>query len=328
MRSDERVFNLVLALLSTRDGLTKRQIFGSVRGYADTADSDITALERRFERDKAFLRDVGVDITVEDDPATLDNQSQRYRILRESFEFPHDVEFTAEEARLIALAGVAWQQASLSETSQAMLIKLAGLGAEVEAPPVAAPRMTITEPNLGVLTSAVSQQRLVEFRYRAAGFPSAVTRRAIPLHLFLFEGRWHVFAWSPDSGAFRTYLLARIDGPVSMRRAKTVLDAMPTPPTLDSVVDDMHELASHNVAVVRVDAGSEAEVRLGRRGSRIGDGRIQMHFTDAELLADELCSYGPEVEVEGPPALRRLVISSLRMIRDAHDEEARRGEVK
>ena len=35
VRMDERLFNLVLALLSTRQGITKADIFAHVRGYTD-----------------------------------------------------------------------------------------------------------------------------------------------------------------------------------------------------------------------------------------------------------------------------------------------------
>ena len=58
----ERLVNLVICLLSTRRFLTAAQIAATVPGYehnpADTKDHE--AFQRKFERDKAELRDLGV----------------------------------------------------------------------------------------------------------------------------------------------------------------------------------------------------------------------------------------------------------------------------
>jgi proteasome accessory factor B len=67
------------------------------------------------------------------------------------------------------------------------------------------------------------------------------------------------------------------------------------------------------VATVDVEPGSDAATRLGkRRGSRLlGDGRLELHYTDANILADELAAFGPEVLVVAPAELRDAVRSRL-----------------
>jgi proteasome accessory factor B len=45
---------------------------------------------------------------------------------------------------------------------------------------------------------------------------------------------------------------------------------------------------------------------------------LRVRFVDIHVLADELASYGPEVLVEGPPALRAEVIARLRRTLEAH----------
>ena len=58
IQPEDRLFHLILALMSSSYGLTKDQILGSVRGYADS-DRSVTSedsLNRRFERDKDALR--------------------------------------------------------------------------------------------------------------------------------------------------------------------------------------------------------------------------------------------------------------------------------
>ena len=63
---DERIFSLILALVASRDGLTKQQILSTVHGYASefSTGKNLEALERKFERDKGEIRDMGVNIEI------------------------------------------------------------------------------------------------------------------------------------------------------------------------------------------------------------------------------------------------------------------------
>jgi proteasome accessory factor B len=45
---------------------------------------------------------------------------------------------------------------------------------------------------------------------------------------------------------------------------------------------------------------------------------ITLHFTDLNILADELAGYGPEVLVLSPAELRQAVYARLIGVRDAH----------
>src|SRR5262245_62685960 len=58
----ERLVNLVICLLSTRRFLTAAQIAATVPGYEHDPDNpkEHDAFQRKFERDKAELRDLGV----------------------------------------------------------------------------------------------------------------------------------------------------------------------------------------------------------------------------------------------------------------------------
>src|SRR4051812_21352621 len=61
-RRAERLVNLVICLLSTRQFLTAERIRDAVPGYeaADGSRSTDDAFKRMFERDKAELRDLGI----------------------------------------------------------------------------------------------------------------------------------------------------------------------------------------------------------------------------------------------------------------------------
>jgi len=63
---EDRLFHLILALMSTTYGLTKEQILQSVRGYREDTERGLSreSLERRFERDKDALRELGIPLEV------------------------------------------------------------------------------------------------------------------------------------------------------------------------------------------------------------------------------------------------------------------------
>ena len=94
VRPEDRLFHLILALMSSSFGLTKDQILGSVRGYVPEGDSPASAetLERRFERDKDALRDLGIPLEVSI-PAAEDsnNRFTTYRIRKGDYDLPEGV---------------------------------------------------------------------------------------------------------------------------------------------------------------------------------------------------------------------------------------------
>lgn len=318
IRPEERLFNLVLALMATRNGLTKDQIFSSVRGFADGKESPGTAaLDRLFERDKKFLRSFGVVVEVEDDPAFSDNQSQRYRISPESYEFPPGVEFTTDELRLIGLAGAVWRQGTLSTAAQQAMTKLRGLGVDVSGSGPSGPvRVVVNEPNVAAITAAIAEEVPLEFGYLAPHHTSVIGRRVLPIYVFVHHNRWHMFAWNGQSRVFRTYLVSRIVGLAKPAPVSPDDVPHPTAPQFSAVVAELEDLWKANVAKIAVQPRSEAQVRLSRRAENPGEPTLRIHYTDASLLADELCSYGAEVAVESPPELKELVIAGLTLMRD------------
>ena len=61
---EERLVNLVVALMATEQGLTKDTILSSVAGYREqgSAGASKDALEKMFERDKENLRSLGIPV--------------------------------------------------------------------------------------------------------------------------------------------------------------------------------------------------------------------------------------------------------------------------
>lgn len=82
--------------------------------------------------------------------------------------------------------------------------------------------------------------------------------------------------------------------------------------------EGLEQVASRNIALLEVDPGTEAALRLARRALRAEQG-IRVPFVDLHVFADELASYGPEVRVVEPDALRDQVVARLIAVRDRHE---------
>jgi proteasome accessory factor B len=328
---EERLFSLVLALLATESGLTKNEILSTVQGYRQRyrAGGDNVNLERQFERDKDDIRDLGVPLeTIESADRLGGNQGLRYRIPRGAYELPADITFSNEETTLLNLAAMVWREGSLSGQSRRALMKLRSLGVESDEPVLGyAPRLRAREAAFDPLSVALERHSIVRFRYLKPGESAARMRTLAPLALVQHQGRWHIHGIDQDVAEKRTFLLSRIVGAVET--------------TGEAFVDDGGDHAAHalaeldaiwanGVGVLEVTPGTDAAGRLARRkGSAITeDNRLTLHYSDMNLLADELAGYGPEVLVLSPPWLREAVVARLEHTAEAHGRRASPGEAQ
>ncbi|MFF2274073.1 helix-turn-helix transcriptional regulator [Agromyces sp. NPDC058136] len=324
---EDRLFSLVLALLATEAGLLKSEILSTVRGYAERFDpaGSNANLERQFERDKDDIRELGIPLeTVESPDRPGDNQSLRYRIPKGQYELPDEVRFTPDELALLGLAAEVWREASLSADSQRALTKLRSLGIEPREPVIGyAPRLRVRDAAFEPLRQALDRRQAVRFRYFKPGEQAPRQRTVNPLAVVLHEGRWHLHAFDRDAQEPRTFLLSRIVGEVTPVPGSS-FDA-PPPGIQDQVIADLSALRLANAADLAVTAGSDAEVRLGKRAALRDEdaGVIRLHYTDAAIFADELAAYGPEVRVLSPASLRDAVTARLRTVADAHRDGGR-----
>jgi hypothetical protein len=154
-RRAERLVNLVICLLSTRQFLAAERIRDAVPGYEGPDGSKATdeAFKRMFERDKAELRELGVPLETGRN-SHFDNEDG-YRIRRGDYELP-PIAFDAAEAAAVGLAARLWQSATLGEAARSALIKLRAAGTDVRATdaPGAIPVLDASDPSLPVLLDA------------------------------------------------------------------------------------------------------------------------------------------------------------------------------
>lgn len=205
----ERLVNLVLCLLSTRQFLTADRIRRTVPGYEASGDD---AFFRMFERDKSELRDLGVPLEM--GSAALDD-GDGYRIARRDYELG-DVDLEPDEAAAVALAARLWDSPDLAGAARGALHKLRAAGIDVDAepgPPIE-PRVRAPGPALTGLTAAVQDGRAVTFAHRSHAAAEPVTRTLEPWGVVSWRGRWYVAGHDRDRDATRCFRLSRIVGTV------------------------------------------------------------------------------------------------------------------
>ncbi|MCA1703382.1 MAG: WYL domain-containing protein [Actinobacteria bacterium] len=310
----ERLVNLVLCLLSSRQYLPAERIRRIVPGYADAPTDE--AFYRMFERDKAELRDLGVPLETGRTPGF--DAGEGYRIARRDYELP-DIDLEPDEAAAVALAARLWDSSQLAGAAHGALLKLRAAGIEVETEPSAAvePRVRAVDPALTPLISAVQAGQVVTFSHRRHPAVDLATRTLEPWGVVSWRARWYVVGHDRDREAIRCFRVSRISGPV---RTVGPPGAVHRPDGVDllAIVAGSAEPAPvpHTARLWLADGRAQG---LRRRATVLG--RLTVDGVDGDVVAVELPStdvasrwiagHGPDAVVLEPAALADAVRDRL-----------------
>ncbi len=309
----ERLVNLVIALLGTRQFLTAARIRSTVSGYeADDGSARADeAFKRMFERDKAELREMGVPL--ETGRTSVFDTEDGYRIARAEYELP-EITLTGEEAAAVGLALRLWESAQLAGAAHSALVKLKAAGVDVDTSrgiPLQ-PRLDAGEPAFEACYAAARDRRLLEFDYRRPDEDTAARRHVQPWGVVAWHGRWYLVGLDLDRQAPRVFRLSRV---VGTPKATGPAGAFDPPADLDlAAVVAGQERGEEQLVVVRARPGTAIGLRrqatpLGRADD--GDDRLQLRTTEPWRLADQLAAYGADVLVESPAEVRQAVVDRL-----------------
>lgn len=308
--------NLVIALMVSRQFLTKSRIRHIVSGYQGQSDG---AFERMFERDKRELRELG--IRLETGSFDRFGDEEGYRILRDDVELP-SLDLSIDEAALLNVAAQVWDHLGLARESTSAVAKLkaAGVDADTEAFAITEPTIAVRDQCFDDIWEAVTRRHPIRFEYRR---PRAQpdTRSLQPWALLSWYGSWYVIGHDTDRDDTRVFRLSRITGQV---------ETTGTPGQYRIPDDlDVHALATQtfarspsNRATVLVREGKAVALRrAAERSEPSGNGmdRVTLGYWDADQLADDIAGFGDDVIIEGPDEVRELVIARLRAGADADD---------
>jgi proteasome accessory factor B len=307
-RRAERLVNLVICLLSTRQFLTAERIRDAVPGYeaADGAKATDEAFKRMFERDKAELRDLG--IPLETGRNTSFDSEDGYRIRRGDYELP-PIEFDAAEAAAVGLAARLWQSATLGEPARQALIKLRAAGTDVRAgdAPGAVPQLDASDPSLPALLDAARTATTVTFDYVKVGAGAPERRTLEPWGVLSWRQRWYVAGLDTARGEPRSFRLSRITGPV----AKAGKPGAFTRPAKIDLLEMVAGRRPDDGRLARVAVSGAGAAALRRIAQSDEDGLLTIGYTDTNWLARVIAGAGAAARVLEPPDLVAAVVDRL-----------------
>lgn len=323
----ERLMNLVICLLSTRQFLTAEWIRESVAGYDDSTSHE--AFSRMFERDKNELRDLGVPL--ETGTATRFGGVEGYRINRDAYELP-DIDLTSEESAAVAVAVKLWESPELTSAAQSALLKLRAAGIQVDqnesaAAVTAVPARTRgSEPALGALLAGIDDGKSVRFQHRPSLTEPFTTRTVEPWGVVTFRGRWYLVGHDVDRDDTRTFRLSRIGDEVkSFGTPQSV--RKPDGVDLQEIVRRVAGTSSvSGTARVWLQDGRALELRrmgtvvgvqsLGTRSGTV----VEVPVRSWDWVSRLIAGHGADAVVLEPAELRADVISTLHTAADVENQ--------
>ena len=309
----ERQLNLVSYLLSARAPVPFSDIRAQVAGFDDGATPD--AVEKRFDRDKAELRAIGVEIEY-----TAGDAYGRagYQIDKQGYFLP-ELSLEPEDAMLLAVLQRALGVVDdpLGRNLKSALAKLTidsqlpePLRASVAEQHLLTLGRGTKDPqrdHLEVLGEAVSRRRVVRFRYHSVDRGSTEARSVRPYGLGLVGGNWHLVGWDEAREAVRNFRLDRVRGRV------TTASRGPGP---EFDVPEDFDLGAHVVVEeFQIDEGG-APVTVVLETDEVATWLLERRLRGAGRLTrrpDGTGSY--EVEVKSEEGLLRWVAEFGRRVR-------------
>ncbi|WP_253891748.1 helix-turn-helix transcriptional regulator [Actinokineospora diospyrosa] len=312
----ERLVNLVLCLLSTRQYLSAEKIRGIVPGYSDAPSDE--AFFRTFERDKTELRELGIPLEVGRNKVvdTVDG----YRIARRDYELG-EIDLEPDEAAAVALAVRLWDSPELTGAAHGALLKLRAAGVDVDqaAPTVVESKVRTTEPAFGPLLAAVQAGQAVAFDYRRPS-PAELRERTLePWGVVSWRSRWYVVGHDRDRGAPRCFRLSRVVGEVR-KLGKPGAVRRPDDVNLMAFVANTNTSAEppqSSTALLWIAAGRGAGLRRRARvvGERSVDGivgdLVELDLQYPDTAAGWIAGFGADVLVLEPEVLAKSVRERL-----------------
>ena len=298
----ERLINLLAYLVDSPRPVTADQIRNTVAGYENLSDQ---AFHRKFERDKASLRELGIELEQE---ATDAWEVEWGYVVPESNYRTIEPGLTDEERTALALA-VHMVRSGGWPSGANGLLKLGGARLADTDTPVGAD-LGLGSEHLGLIFQAVLERRHIRFLYRGR------SRSLCAYGMHHRRGHWYFAGVEPEqAGTIRTYRLDRaerlelVGEPDAFPRpegysARDILSALPW------------ERQAPKRALIECDAGIAWWVEnrfpdaktVGQ--SDAGGTILEVPYTSDSLL-DMVIHLDDGAVILGPPELRAEMVRRL-----------------
>lgn len=302
----ERLLNLVCVLLTSEIGMTKAELFQAVRGYQQKADGNLETLDKLFDRDKDLIREYGVQLVSNGNEK---KHNVRYKIADGEFSWPKDLELTGRQLELLELAAMAWSKTSIKNFADFGLIKLRALGHNIDNSIIGlAPRITISDQNFEILSSAIVEKKAVKFEYLKLDAIIPEQKIVLPVKIRSIEGEWVLLAKDAKNSEVKNYLLRRISSAVSSSNEEIQISNA----EIEQAETDLEKYIQQNVAELWVREDSEAEFKYAQSGE------ITINYMDEELLSEDILDLAADVRVISPESLAKRVTDAIQRVVSDH----------
>lgn len=312
MERTERLLDLVALLLDAREPITWAQLREAFS--ADYGQGSDEACERKFERDKAELLELGIPIRyVQGD----DDQPDGYLVERDAYYLP-DVGLTPEELAVLYAAGSAalTSGAFPGRHDLAHALRKIGFsaGAQVVAPKVRMELGAVATEDLSrkleLIWDAAARRKWIEISYFSPGRKSQTERRVDPYGLTLRRGIWSLVGHCHLRQGIRTFQVHRV-------RALTLNASRPRSADFEVPKDfSLERYIANQPWEHRFHEPVQVELELSGQAARIASGlfpgarsepaaagrtRIGLPVTYLDGLLRFALSLAPDCRVVSPP---------------------------
>jgi proteasome accessory factor B len=326
MDRTERLLDLVALLLDAHEPVSWAELKESFpEDYGSGSDE---ATERKFERDKAELLELGIPLTyVQGD----EDRKDGYLLDRNAYYLP-EPGFTPEEMAVLYAAGSAALASGAFPYSRDLAHAMNKLSFAARAPgaseaaAMAALHLSREDGQedaaglLEELSRAIAQKKRVHLAYAGAERRARTERDVDPYGLYQKGGAWFLTGWCHLRRAQRTFHLGRIEALTVNPKAPRTPDFTPRKdqPLSDLATRETWEFSVHAPVrcKVRLEPPCPAEVRasFGPRATVTEDGSallIEVEATNGEGLVRHVLSLGERAELLSPRTLRERARSIL-----------------
>ncbi|WP_062078844.1 helix-turn-helix transcriptional regulator [Demequina globuliformis] len=312
--AEERLLNLIIALMHARVRMTKDEIRARVAGYEredsswdeETAKRRKATFERMFERDKDALRKLGIPVVTVRSQAHGDDIG--YRIDPSQAALP-PLDFTPAESAVVALAADYWRGAALGADASQAWVKASSQIAhgQVDELPFATTSSRLSDA-AAALVEAIQLRQEVAFDYASASSGDA-RRRVQPWKILLSRGADYLVGLDLDRVAPRTFRLSRVASDV---RVTGEPGAYEVPGTLPSGLTHSSDVAGEALIAVRPET-AHALRAAGTDAGTDGDwDLVRVPYAHRDDLRDQVLALGGAARVIEPEGLKDEVLGFAR----------------
>lgn len=314
----ERLLNLLAVLRETGRPLPAGEIRERVPGYPDSS----TAFKRAFERDKAALREMGVEIAKEPVPAS--EEGIGYRVAKRTGRLPNPGLDPGERAAMaVALGAIAVfppeEPGEDYDPARELLYGALKIGVDPDAGVATdvAAYFRVPAERLAALVEAILERRLVEFEYEKADGTTG-TRRVEPHGVRCVRNNWYLACAEPGDDHLKVFRIDRIRSGIQVASDSDAFERRDV-----GVVDEVLQGAPWSMGggeVRRAKIAVEAPVaslaeRVFQCDPSGDDGRgrhvLEVEFSNAGALLDAVSAFRERVEVLYPSFLRDAIRKKL-----------------